>query len=62
MQLVLRVRVRVRVRVSRRTVYLVTGSACDEIWARYGGSKWFLSKTLVHFLPHSGLHQPTLVC
>ena len=26
--------------VSRRTVYLVVGSACDKIWARYSGYKW----------------------
>ena len=36
----------------RRTVYSVTGSACDEIQAIYSGYKWFQSKTL-HFVPPS---------
>ena len=34
--------------LSRRTVYLVTRSACDEIRGIYSGYTWFQSKTL-HF-------------
>ena len=34
--------------LSRRTIYLATGGACDAIREIYGGYKWFWSKTL-HF-------------
>ncbi len=45
-----------RILLSRRTVYLVTGSACGEIPARYSG--YILSHLPVSYFPKLGLQHP----